>query len=211
MFTEHPDVVDGMIQIYKDWITDYDIDGFRIDTVKHVNLEFWQQFVPEILAHAAAEGKPDFFVFGEVFSGNSVLLSHYTSRADVPGRARLQVPGAGAQLCFRQAAHRISCAISLRTMTISPTLTAMPTRCRPSSATTTADALAGSWIVDNGVLPDAEKVARVRAGPCADVLCPRRARSSTMATSRALSATAATRTPARTCCPAQVPATTTTT
>ena len=54
--TEHPDVVQGMTDIYKSWITNYDIDGFRIDTVKHVNLEFWQDFVPEIMTHAAGPG-----------------------------------------------------------------------------------------------------------------------------------------------------------
>ena len=35
-----------MIDIYKTWISDFGIDGFRIDTVKHVNIEFWQQFAP---------------------------------------------------------------------------------------------------------------------------------------------------------------------
>ena len=35
-----------MIDIYKAWIGDFGIDGFRIDTVKHVNVEFWQQFAP---------------------------------------------------------------------------------------------------------------------------------------------------------------------
>ncbi len=84
LFTEQPAVVQGMIDIYKDWISNYDIDGFRIDTVKHVNLEFWQQFVPAIRAHAKAVGKPDFFIFGEVFSGSPQLLSHYTELADFP-------------------------------------------------------------------------------------------------------------------------------
>ena len=32
-----------MIEIYQAWV-DFGIDGFRIDTVKHVNIEFWQQF-----------------------------------------------------------------------------------------------------------------------------------------------------------------------
>jgi len=40
LFTEHPRVVDGMIEIYKTWIKDMGIDGFRIDTMKHVNDEF---------------------------------------------------------------------------------------------------------------------------------------------------------------------------
>ena len=84
MFTEHPDVVDSMIDIYKGWITSYEIDGFRVDTVKHVNLEFWQEFVPAILAHAESVGRDEFFVFGEVYSVNPALLSHYTSRADFP-------------------------------------------------------------------------------------------------------------------------------
>jgi hypothetical protein len=69
LFTEHPDVVTGMIDVYKTWV-DYGVDGFRVDTVKHVNLEFWQQFAPAILGHAEAIGNDDFFIFGEVFSGN---------------------------------------------------------------------------------------------------------------------------------------------
>ena len=50
LFTEHPRVVHGMIDIYKTWIADFGVDGFRIDTMKHVNDEFWQQFGPEVLA-----------------------------------------------------------------------------------------------------------------------------------------------------------------
>ena len=46
LFTEHPTVVRrGWSDIYKAWV-DFGIDGFRIDTVKHVNLEFWQKFGP---------------------------------------------------------------------------------------------------------------------------------------------------------------------
>ncbi|NRA64781.1 MAG: hypothetical protein HRU19_09895 [Pseudobacteriovorax sp.] len=77
LFTEHPKVVDGMIDIYKEWISKYRIDGFRIDTVKHVNIEFWQKFVPAIQAHAKKEGIKNFFMFGEVFSGNPQVLNKY--------------------------------------------------------------------------------------------------------------------------------------
>ena len=52
LFTEQPDVVDGMTEIYETWV-DFGIDGFRIDTVKHVNMEFWQEFAPAIRDHAA--------------------------------------------------------------------------------------------------------------------------------------------------------------
>lgn len=79
LFTERPEVVDGMSEIYKTWV-DFGIDGFRIDTVKHVNLEFWQQFAPAIQAEATKVGNDDFFAFGEVYDGNPAVMSEYTTR-----------------------------------------------------------------------------------------------------------------------------------
>jgi glycosidase len=66
LFTEHPRVVRGMIDIYGAWIEKYHVDGFRIDTAQHVNPEFWQQFVPAMLVRARAAGIPHFHIFGEV-------------------------------------------------------------------------------------------------------------------------------------------------
>jgi glycosidase len=66
VFTENPRVVRGMIDIYCGWITEYGVDGFRIDTAQHVNPEFWQQFVPAVLACARRKGIPNFHIFGEV-------------------------------------------------------------------------------------------------------------------------------------------------
>jgi glycosidase len=64
--TEHPRVVSGMIDIFGQWIDDYGIDGYRIDTAKHVNPEFWQAFVPAIMARAEAKGIKHFHIFGEI-------------------------------------------------------------------------------------------------------------------------------------------------
>lgn len=66
LFTEHPRVIRGMIEIYGSWIDRFGIDGFRIDTAKHVNPEFWQAFVPAMLERARARGIPNFHIFGEV-------------------------------------------------------------------------------------------------------------------------------------------------
>ena len=85
LFTEHPRVVDGMIDIYKEWITDFRIDGFRIDTMKHVNDEFWEKFAPEILAHARRQGLRQFYAFGEVFDITKSFTSHFTTQAKVQG------------------------------------------------------------------------------------------------------------------------------
>jgi glycosidase len=67
LMTEHPRVVDGFIEVYGDWIDRFGIDGFRIDTARHVNPEFWQRFVPAMHARAAAKGIPNFHIFGEVY------------------------------------------------------------------------------------------------------------------------------------------------
>ena len=77
--TERREVIDGMIQLYGDVIERYDIDGFRIDTMKHVDVAFWAEFAPAIRERAAELGKPDFFMFGEVFSSDPILNSSFTN------------------------------------------------------------------------------------------------------------------------------------
>ena len=94
LFTEQPDVVEGMTDIYKTWV-DFGIDGFRIDTVKHVNLEFWQQFAPAIRDHASDIGNDDFFAFGEVFDGNPSYLSTFTTEGRLDATLDFGFQGAG--------------------------------------------------------------------------------------------------------------------
>ncbi|HET9459475.1 MAG TPA: alpha-amylase family glycosyl hydrolase, partial [Sphingomicrobium sp.] len=67
LYTEHPRVVAGLIEVFGSWIDRFGVDGFRIDTAKHVNPEFWQAFVPAMLERAKARGIPNFHIFGEVF------------------------------------------------------------------------------------------------------------------------------------------------
>ncbi|MEO8555713.1 MAG: alpha-amylase family glycosyl hydrolase, partial [Actinomycetota bacterium] len=83
VFTEQPKVVDGMTDIYKKWVA-FGIDGFRIDTVKHVNTAFWQKFSPAMLAEAKAKGNPDFFMFGEVYDANPAAMSAFTTTGKLP-------------------------------------------------------------------------------------------------------------------------------
>ena len=81
--TEQPEVVEGMVEIYQGWI-DTGVDGFRIDTTKHVDLEFWQEFGPAMLEHAAAQGNDDFFMFGEVYDANPIVMSTYSTAGRLP-------------------------------------------------------------------------------------------------------------------------------
>ncbi len=84
--TENPRVVDGFIAIYKGWIDRFGIDGYRIDTAKHVNPQFWRAFIPAIRNHAAAKGIPNFHIFGEVATGDydPALLASWTRNAGFP-------------------------------------------------------------------------------------------------------------------------------
>ncbi|MEU7468212.1 pullulanase-type alpha-1,6-glucosidase [Streptomyces sp. NPDC044984] len=80
LWTERPEVVDGMEKIYQRWVRDFDIDGFRIDTVKHVNMEFWTQWATALDAYAAKKGRDDFFMFGEVYSADTDVTAPYVTR-----------------------------------------------------------------------------------------------------------------------------------
>ncbi|UUU34427.1 pullulanase-type alpha-1,6-glucosidase [Streptomyces sp. CA-210063] len=80
LWTERPEVVEGMEKIYEKWVRDFDIDGFRIDTVKHVNTEFWTQWATALDAYAAKKGRDDFFMFGEVYSADTSVTSPYVTR-----------------------------------------------------------------------------------------------------------------------------------
>ncbi|MDT8408857.1 MAG: alpha-amylase family glycosyl hydrolase [Wenzhouxiangellaceae bacterium] len=84
VFTEHPRVVAGMLEIYKYWISEFKVDGFRIDTAKHVDDAFWQRFNPEILAHARANGIEDFNLFGESYEPEPAALARFTQEAEFP-------------------------------------------------------------------------------------------------------------------------------
>ena len=86
VFTEQPDVLAGFTDIMTNTIAAYGIDGFRIDTVKHVNIEFWEQSMPVVMDYAVNNGKrkPDFFIFGEVFSSDANVMSQYTNQGNLP-------------------------------------------------------------------------------------------------------------------------------
>jgi alpha-amylase len=86
LFTENRRVVDGMIDIYKFWIREFRVDGFRMDTMKHVDDAFWQRFAPAIERYARSQGIRDFYMFGEVAEDFShELVSHYPVHDDVQG------------------------------------------------------------------------------------------------------------------------------
>ncbi|MEV5612532.1 pullulanase-type alpha-1,6-glucosidase [Streptomyces sp. NPDC052225] len=80
LWTERPEVVKGMEDIYEKWVRDFAVDGFRIDTTKHVDLDFWTQWATALDKYAAAHGRKDFFMFGEVYSADTDVTSPYVTQ-----------------------------------------------------------------------------------------------------------------------------------
>lgn len=76
-------------EVYKFWIDEAGVDGFRVDTVYYTPEEFYEKFLYDddgVKPHAARRGKKDFFVFGEVWSYDVKAINAYIKG---PGRPRL--------------------------------------------------------------------------------------------------------------------------
>ncbi|MGW4897447.1 pullulanase-type alpha-1,6-glucosidase [Kitasatospora sp. NPDC004240] len=88
--TQNPKVAKGFEKVYQQWVKDFGVDGFRIDTVKHVNMAFWQQWAPSLKEFAAKQGDKDFFMFGEVYSGDPAVTAPYVTKGKL--QATLDFP-----------------------------------------------------------------------------------------------------------------------
>jgi len=74
--TAHPAAQDYLIQVARHWLTEYDVDGFRLDHANGPALAFWTEFWT-----ACKAVKPDCWCFGEVVEPPTSLL-RYTGRLD---------------------------------------------------------------------------------------------------------------------------------
>lgn len=80
LWTQRPEVVRGMEQIYEKWVRDFAVDGFRIDTVKNVDMPFWTQWATALDAYAAQHGRKNFFMFGETYDADPAVTSPYVTQ-----------------------------------------------------------------------------------------------------------------------------------
>ena len=90
-----------LIYCYWYWIAYADIDGFRIDAVKHMGRDATRFFCAAIHEFAQSIGKQRFFLAGEVAGGRRLAWSMVDSTGldaalgidDIPGRLELMVKG----------------------------------------------------------------------------------------------------------------------
>lgn len=63
------DALKNLIEVYKYWISYADIDGFRVDTVKHMDKGATRFFASAIHEYAQSIGKENFYLIGEITGG----------------------------------------------------------------------------------------------------------------------------------------------
>lgn len=69
---DNPEVKDFLIENALWWISETDIDGMRLDTVRHVPKTFWNEF-----SNAIKTEYPNFYLLGEVWNDNATYLEQY--------------------------------------------------------------------------------------------------------------------------------------
>ncbi len=72
--TEKEEVYKGWIDVYGQWIKKYGFTGFRVDTARHVDDNFFKNWSPGIDQAAKSVAINDFTVFGEVWDINPMNL-----------------------------------------------------------------------------------------------------------------------------------------
>ena len=80
------DVINALISAHCYWIREADVDGFRVDAVKHMGEVACSRFCSNIREYAYSLGKRGFFLFGEVASPSDEIYNRYigqnTSKQD---------------------------------------------------------------------------------------------------------------------------------
>jgi glycosidase len=83
--TTNPKVMDVLIRAYKYWIAVTDVDGYRIDTVRHVEPNNMAIFCNAIHEYAIHIGKHNFFLFGELIGDDDLIHKYIGGNKPAPG------------------------------------------------------------------------------------------------------------------------------
>jgi glycosidase len=75
--TEKPEVYNGLADVYGDWIEKYGFVGFRVDTARHLDDQFFKNWSPQINQIAEKSGIANFTIFGEVWEPSPIALMPY--------------------------------------------------------------------------------------------------------------------------------------
>ena len=92
-------VLDTLIKVYKYWIATADLDGFRIDTVKHMEDSATAIFCNAMREYAQRVGKHNFFMFGEIVADDRTIQKYLGRNSRIEGTSE-RFPALDAALDF---------------------------------------------------------------------------------------------------------------
>ena len=73
----------AMINVFKYWIAAVDLDGFRIDAMRHIHQKPASDFVSAIREYALSVGKTNFFMVGEVADSDDEMSRYVGSNVEL--------------------------------------------------------------------------------------------------------------------------------
>jgi len=85
--TENDVVVQGFADVYSKWVNDFGVDGFRIDTAKHVDNAYFARWWPKMLDQTSTSmlnKSQKLFAYGEYYDSNTGNLSTYMRKYGLP-------------------------------------------------------------------------------------------------------------------------------
>ena len=83
--TSNREVLKALIDVYRYWIAISDIDGYRLDTVKHLEESNAAIFCSAIREFAQHIGKKNFLLFGEIIGEDRFIEQYIGRNARIPG------------------------------------------------------------------------------------------------------------------------------
>jgi glycosidase len=84
-------VINALIRAHCYWIREADIDGFRVDAVKHMSAVACSRFCSNVREYAYSLGKRGFFLFGEVATPDDDIYNRYIGQNTSTGDANSTV------------------------------------------------------------------------------------------------------------------------
>ncbi|HHT9120772.1 MAG TPA: alpha-amylase family glycosyl hydrolase [Candidatus Hypogeohydataceae bacterium YC41] len=84
IYTSNREVLKGLIDVYKYWIAVADIDGYRLDAVKHIEDSSAAILCSAIREYAQKIGKNNFFLFGEIIGDDRFIDEYIGRNARIP-------------------------------------------------------------------------------------------------------------------------------
>ena len=74
-----PEVIDAMTDSALFWVKEFDLDGFRHDATKHIQLEFWRTLTHKIKTQITIPTGKQVFQIGETYGGRELIASYINS------------------------------------------------------------------------------------------------------------------------------------